>query len=136
MDKLWFSPLLWHEYFVDYDPVEEADQCDWVGGASIKSFLFYPCCTSTVPAPVPTAVVFLKNISFPAIYIAFTQTPETPSFCAFILPEYENVQYRQRSLLPRKCDSLTDFLFIADLRVTSRRPCWWSRTKAFLSCGN
>ena len=60
MDKLWFSPLLWHEYFVDYDPVEEADQCDWVGGASIKSPLFYPCCTSTVPAPVPTAVVSQK----------------------------------------------------------------------------
>ena len=60
MDKLWFSPLLWREYFVDYDPVEEADQCDWVGGASIKSLLFYPCCTSTVPAPVPTAVVSQK----------------------------------------------------------------------------
>ena len=35
MDKLRFSPLLWREYFVDYDPVEEADQCDWVGGTSV-----------------------------------------------------------------------------------------------------
>ena len=60
MDKLRFSPLLWREYFVDYDPVEEADQCNWVGGASIKSPLFYPCCTSTGPAPVPTAVVSQK----------------------------------------------------------------------------
>ena len=25
---------------------------------------------------------------------------------------------------------------IAGLHVTSRRPCWWSRTKAFLSSGN
>ena len=25
---------------------------------------------------------------------------------------------------------------IAGLRVTSRRPCWWSKTKAFLSSGN
>ena len=25
---------------------------------------------------------------------------------------------------------------IASLHVTSRRPCWWSRTKAFLSSGN
>ena len=24
---------------------------------------------------------------------------------------------------------------IAGLQVTSRRPCWWSRTKAFLSAG-
>ena len=24
---------------------------------------------------------------------------------------------------------------IAGLQVTSRRPCWWSRTKAFLSTG-
>ena len=27
-------------------------------------------------------------------------------------------------------------LLIAGLPVTSRRPCWWSRTKAFLSYGN
>ena len=25
---------------------------------------------------------------------------------------------------------------IAGLHVTSQRPCWWSRTKAFLSSGN
>ena len=68
MDKLWFSPLLWREYFVDYDPVEEADQCNWVGGASIKSPLFYPCCTSTGPAPVPTAVVSQKYFISGYIY--------------------------------------------------------------------
>ena len=68
MDKLWFSPLLWREYFVDYDPVEEADQCDWVDAASIKSPLFYPCCTSTGPAPVPTAVVSQKYFISGYIY--------------------------------------------------------------------
>ena len=26
--------------------------------------------------------------------------------------------------------------FIAGLHLTSRQPCWWSRTKAFLSSGN
>ena len=103
---------------------------------SIKSPLFYPCCTSTGAAPVPTAVVSQKYFICGYILIVFTQTPETPFFCLFILPEHENVQYRQRSLLPRKSDSLTDFLLIADLRVTSQRPCWWSRTKAFFSSGN
>ena len=28
----------------------------------------------------------------------------------------------------------SDCFRIAALHVTSRRPCWWSRTKAFLSC--
>ena len=28
------------------------------------------------------------------------------------------------------------FLVFVNMPVTSRRPCWWSRTKAFLSYGN
>ena len=33
-------------------------------------------------------------------------------------------------------DAIARFEQIAGLQVTSRRPCWWSRTKAFLSAGN
>ena len=31
---------------------------------------------------------------------------------------------------------LSWFVMVTGLHVTSRRPCWWSRTKAFLSSGN
>ena len=31
---------------------------------------------------------------------------------------------------------MESYLYIAGLHMTSRRPCWWSRTKAFLSSGN
>ena len=30
----------------------------------------------------------------------------------------------------------TEISVLAGLHVTSRRPCWWSRTKTFLSSGN
>ena len=56
---------------------------------SIKSPLFYPCCTSTGPAPVPTAVVSQKYFICGDILIVFTQTPETPFF-AYLF--YQNMK--------------------------------------------
>ena len=42
-----------------------------------------------------------------------------------------NLQFSRRKIN----DAIARFEQIAGLQVTSRRPCWWSRTKTFLSAG-
>ena len=42
----------------------------------------------------------------------------------------------QRNIFYSLSSSFTFPFSIAGLHVTSRRPCWWRRTKAFLSSGN
>ena len=52
---------------------------------------------------------------------------------AHVSPVFSNFEFLELPVIGQV--SSINFASIAGLQVTSQRPCWWSRTKAFLSAG-